>query len=260
MAPKQAPGGRPHSGEGSVTHRRQPLKSQKSLSFLIGFAVGLSELLSRYDWSVKMILTSGPGWTYTAVNGFAAVIAYRATVDWNIPAGLIGKPEWWRVLLVSSIAMAALRSAFATVRIGEERVGIGLVSVVTVFLSRAERGLDQRLTRMRWKHVGSTLADLTYEATREYFLGVTLTALPSLTNSERETIQSETDKLQKLDVDADIKMRLLALYVAGKLGDELFLEIASTAKLRFAAELEAERNRRHKSLARLAELKDALRD
>ena len=30
MAPKQAPGGRPHSGEGSVTHRRQPLKSQKS--------------------------------------------------------------------------------------------------------------------------------------------------------------------------------------------------------------------------------------
>ena len=28
-APKQAPGGRPHSGEGSVTHRRQPLKSQK---------------------------------------------------------------------------------------------------------------------------------------------------------------------------------------------------------------------------------------
>ena len=33
MAPKQAPGGRPHSGEGSVTHRRQPLKSQKSLFF-----------------------------------------------------------------------------------------------------------------------------------------------------------------------------------------------------------------------------------
>ena len=30
MAPKQAPGGRPHSGEGSVTHRRHPLKSQKS--------------------------------------------------------------------------------------------------------------------------------------------------------------------------------------------------------------------------------------
>ncbi len=37
MAPKQAPGGRPHSGEGSVTHRRQPLKSQKSLLvFLLG--------------------------------------------------------------------------------------------------------------------------------------------------------------------------------------------------------------------------------
>ena len=34
MAPKQAPGGRPHSGEGSVTHRRQPLKSQKSQYFI----------------------------------------------------------------------------------------------------------------------------------------------------------------------------------------------------------------------------------
>ena len=39
MAPKQAPGGRPHSGEGSVTHRRQPLKSQKSLFSVLIFAL-----------------------------------------------------------------------------------------------------------------------------------------------------------------------------------------------------------------------------
>ena len=229
-------------------------------AFSIGFAVGLSELLSRYDWSIKMILTSRPGWTYTVVNGIAAAIAYRAAVDLNIPAGLIGKPEWWRVLLVSGIAMALLRSAFATIRIGEERVGLGLVSVVNVFLSRAERGLDQHLTRTRWKHVGSIVADLEYEATREYFLGVTLTVLPSLTDSERETIQSETDKIQKLDVDSDTKMILLAMYVAAKLGDDLFLEVASNAKLKFAAELEAKHNHRRRVLARLAELKDVLRD
>ena len=156
--------------------------------------------------------------------------------------------------------MAALRSSFTTVRIGEERVGVGLVSVVNVFLSRAERGLDQCLTRTRWKHVGSIVADLGYEATREYFLGVTLTVLPSLTDRDRKAIQSETDKIQKLDVDADTKMMLLAMYVAAKLGDDLFLEIASTAKLKFAPELEAERNRRHRNLARLAELKDILQD
>ena len=61
-------------------------------AFSIGFAVGLSELLSRYDWSVKMILASGSGWIYATVNGVAAVIAYRATIDWNILEGLIGKP------------------------------------------------------------------------------------------------------------------------------------------------------------------------
>lgn len=230
------------------------------LAFSIGFAVGLSELLSRYDWSVKMILTSGSGWIYTTINGFTAMIAYRAAVDWNILDGLTGKPEWWRVLLVSGVSMAVLRSAFTTVRIGEERVGVGLVSIVNVFLSRAERGLDQCLARTRWKHVGSIVVDLGYETTREYFLSVTLMALPSLTDRERETIQSETDKIQKLDVDADIKMRLLAMYVVGKLGDDLFLEIASTARLKFAAELEVERNRRHRKLARLEELSDALRD
>ena len=229
-------------------------------AFLIGFAVGLSELLSRYDWSVKMILSSGPGWTYTMINGFAAMVAYRAAVDWNIPEGLIGKPEWWRVVLVSGVAMAVLRSAFATVRIGQERVSVGLVSVVNVFLNRAERGLDQRLTRARWKHVGSIVADLEYEIVREYFLSVTLTALPSLTDRERETIQSETDKIQQLDVDADTKMRLLGMYEAAKLGDDLFLEIASTAKSKFAAALEAERNRKHRKLAQLAKLRDVLRD
>ena len=229
-------------------------------AFLIGFAVGLSELLSRYDWSIKMILASGPGWTYTVVNGVAAAIAYRAAVDWNIPAGLMGKPECWRVLLVSGIAMAVLRSAFATVRIGDEQVGVGFVSIVNVFLSRAERGLDQHLTSRRWKHVGLIVADLEYEATREYFLGVTLTVLPSLTNTERATIQFETDKIQKMDVDTDTKMVLLAMYVAAILGDELFQEIASNAKLKFAAELEAKRNQRRRTVARLAELKDALRD
>ena len=229
-------------------------------AFLIGFAVGLSELLSRYDWSVKMILSSGPGWAYTAVNGFAAVIAYRAAVDWNIPAGLGGKPEGWRVLLVSGIAMVVLRGAFATVQIGKERVGVGLVSVVNVLLSRAERELDQRLTRTRWKRVCLIVADLGYETTQEYFLSVTLTALPSLTDRERETIQSETDKIHNLDVDANTKMLLLAMYIAAKLGDDLFQEIASSAKLKFADELEAERDRRRKKLVRLSELKDALRD
>ena len=229
-------------------------------AFSIGFVVGLSELLSRYDWSIKMILASGPGWTYTLVNGFAAVIAYRAAVDWNIPAGLIGKPEWWRVILVSGIAMAVLRSAFATVRIGEERVGVGLVSVVNVFLSRAERGVDQHLTRTRWNHVGSIVADLDYEATREYFLGVTLTVLPSLSDRERDKIQTETDKIQEMDVDAGTKMILLAMYVAAKLGDDLFQDIASNAKSIFAAELEARRNHRRKILARLTKLKEGLQD
>src|SRR5687768_9824054 len=97
------------------------------LAALCGGLVGLSELLSRYAWAVKPILLSGSGIAYLVINAGMAVLSYKAAVDFDITLGLEGKPEWWRVLVVSVLGMAILRSAFASIRIGERDVGVGLV-------------------------------------------------------------------------------------------------------------------------------------
>src|SRR5688572_24536009 len=97
------------------------------LAVAVGAAVGLSELLSRYKWSVGSILSSVAGWSYLLLNGGVAAVAYQAALDWGFGSGLQGRPEHWRVFLVAVGAMFLLRSSLAQVRFGTHEVGIGLV-------------------------------------------------------------------------------------------------------------------------------------
>lgn len=226
-----------------------------ALATLIGAGVGLSELLSRYSWTIRNICSSAAGWAYLAINGAAALLAYLFAVDWGFDKGLTGKPEGWRVLAVSLLAMVFLRSSLATIRIGDREVGVGLVSLVEVFLRRAEKVLDQGVSRDRWTNVGARTSELTYDATRAYFVTVAESLLRSLNDTERDSWHRELTKIDESDVDADTKMRLLAICIADRLGDDLFATIADNAKQQFADAIGREKRKRETDQVRLAELK-----
>ena len=229
-----------------------------TLAAVVGASVGLSELLSRYAWSIKTIVSTGAGWWYLAINGFVAALAYQAAIDWGISVGLTGKPEWWRAVIVALLSMAFLRSAFANIRIGDRNVGVGLVTFVEVFKTRAERQLDQRLTQERWTKVGSVVADLTYESAGEYLVSVTMTILPSLTDAEREIVLRDTSKIRELEVESGAKMLMLAMCLERWLGQELLSQIAADASKRFLAVATEQKRQAEARRQRLSTLKQAL--
>lgn len=81
-------------------------------AFIIGFIVGLSELLSRYPWPVLSIFKSVDGWIYLLLNSIAAVLAYQVAVDWQLIPDISDKGELWRVFFASLFGMGILRSFF----------------------------------------------------------------------------------------------------------------------------------------------------
>ncbi len=228
------------------------------LAVTVGAAVGLSELLSRYRWSLGSILSSIAGWSYLLLNGGVAALAYRAALDWGFGNTLQNKPEHWRVLLVAVAAMFLLRSSLAQVRFGSHEVGIGLVTILEVFSRRAERRLDQVIASERWSKVDKACTKLTYRATRAYWIAVADTALASQSEGERATFRAAIDKIDKMPVDDDTKMRLLAMALWELLGNRLFETIANEAGVRFKDEIENDRAARSAQLQQLAALKAEL--
>ena len=228
------------------------------LAVAVGAAVGLSELLSRYSWSLGSILSSVAGWSYLLLNGGVAALAYRAAMDWGFGNVLQGKPEFWRVVLVAIGAMFLLRSSLAQVRFGSHEVGIGLVTILEVFSRRAERRLDQAVASERWSRVDKACTKLTYRATRAYWTAVVDTALASQSEGERAAFRAAVEKIDEMPVDDDTKMRLLAMALWELLGNSLFETIANEASVRFKKEIEDDRATRTAQLQQLAELKAEL--
>jgi hypothetical protein len=227
-------------------------------AFLIGTSVGLSELLSRYSWTFRDIIMLSAGLTYLGLNGGVAVVAYLAAVQWNLLSVLHDKNELWRVLAISLLAMAALRSAFANIRIGGKEVAAGLASFIEIFLRRAERELDQKLGLGRLEAIADALEGLTYAATKDYFLAMTEGVMRSLTKPDVEGLQNDVSKIDALEVDDATKMALLGMRIVERTDLSLFVSLAQRAKVQLASANRLATERASDRIQRLAAARNLL--
>ena len=231
------------------------------IAMIIGAAAGLSELLSRYSWSVSNVTKSSAGRAYLALNAFVALLAYLAAVEWAIPSGLEGKSEIWRVLLASLFGMAVLRSSFLNVRVGNEDLPTGFATIVNVFMKRAERSLDQEVVNDRFLKVEPLVEGLTYAATRNYLVTVTEGALRTLSVEEVDTMHKMVTKIDNAtEVDDATKLRLLAMLIIDLTNVDLFALFAGRAKRALAAENRLASEREDQKRQILAGFKRQLRD
>src|SRR5260221_7311126 len=150
----------------------QSVEPSYLIAFLVGSAVGLSELLSRYSWRTSVIFRSWPGLLYLGINGALAMLAYKAAVDWNFHAGLSGKPEGWRAAAAAACGMAILRSSFANLQFGSREFDAGFSVFIGIFKDKTERALDQQLAQDCWETVSPHIEGLTFLATKNYLCAV----------------------------------------------------------------------------------------
>lgn len=222
-------------------------------SWFIGALVGLAELLSRYNWTIRRIVCSSSGFAYLAINGAVAALAYAAAVDSGFLIPADGKAEHWRVVIVSLGAMAAFRSAFAHLKIGGQDFPAGFAAIVDIFKRRAERVLDQDVAEERIERIAPLVEGLTYAATRNYLYAVTEGALRSVSEQEIEVLRKDFAKIDGLEVEDATKMQLLAIRIVELTSLELFVLFAKRAQKQLApqnaAEIERAAQKRQKFAA-----------
>lgn len=200
------------------------------LAFAIGAIIALSELLSRYSWKIKVIVSSCGGWLYMALNGSTAILVYCASVEWEFYAGLEGKSEFWRTIVVSFLAMAVLRSSFFNVKIGNREFGAGFSAFIDIFKGYAERSLDQSVAQKHLEAITPLVCELTYAASKDYLYSMCEGSLRSVAKTEMANLNKDLEKIDKMEVNDSTKMRLFAVRISEVTGLKLFKCLAADAK------------------------------
>ena len=228
-----------------------------TVAFAVGAAIALSELLSRYSWRIREILSSAGGSLYMAVNGSVAALVYCASVEWDINLGLNEKSEFWRALVVAFLAMAVVRTTL-NFKIGNHEFGAGFLAFIEIFKNYAERLLDQKATKKQLDQIIPMIADLTYGETKNYLFSMCGHALQAAKKEAKATLDSDLKKIDEMTVNDSAKMRLFALRLSHFTGAELFKTIAADAKKSLSGEIALVAQQREAKLKELAELRSRL--
>ncbi len=192
-----------------------------ALTAAIGLAVGVSEILNRYQDEPFKVLKTFPALAYVLVNALAAILAlvFVDAFQWIDNTGDI-RSFLTRVFASGLGAMAIFRSALLTVRIGQRDVGIGMQALLTMFLESVDRAVDRGRAVERAKFVLMLMKDIDFD--KAYAI-LPAFCIESLQGLSAEAQQELIIKIKALKEDTgnntEIKSALLGLTLLNVVGE-----------------------------------------
>ncbi len=231
------------------------------VAFLIGAVIGLTELLSKYTWSAKAVLTSAPGWGYLSISGLSTLLAYSFAYSLDLLSPLALQGEYLRVVACSLMGTAVLRSSFANLKIeGGKEFSAGFQGILDVFRERAETSLDQRMQEDTIDLVSPIVENFSFFTSKEHFCALGIDLLQSVSPDKKESFYQAVAKLESSPVPDSTKMVLFSRMLIELTGEKLFRKIANQVEKDFGkANIESKNNEKF-ALERLVELKKAFED
>jgi len=124
----------------------------------LGVAVGAAELVSRYRDSPRRLLGRIAFYLYVLGNGGAAALTLLTLHALHISAGN-GTSQ---AIVAGLGGMAILRSAFATVKVGDRDLPAGFGLVVLGLLGAVDRVIDRNQATGRSAKVGEIMRDVSF--------------------------------------------------------------------------------------------------
>jgi hypothetical protein len=193
---------------------------------LLGGAVGLAELVSRYKDRPGSAATSPPGLLYIAINGAAAAgaLALMLSFSWKFGASREAITPT-RILIAGFGAMAVFRSSLFKVRVGSQDVEIGPAGFLTLILAACDREVDRQQATRRAKTVGVIMADVSYSKAADSLPAVALGLMQNLDPSAQTALATELEKVDRAAGLSDsTKALLLGLVLEAVVGSEVLDE------------------------------------
>lgn len=197
--------------------------------FVLGSLNAFSELVSRYR-RPEQIFRFYSSWIYLLINGSASIFAYCIFIEYNLKIGSLLNNELGRVLLSGLSAMVVLRSSFASVKVGNKVVDVGIASIIQIFLDWADRSFDSGRSLADFKEIEEIMRDIDFKAART---DIPISCLSLMKNVPLEEQQSLVNLIQKLEGDASsnkAKSISLGALVSNVVGIPLLREVVVSFK------------------------------
>jgi hypothetical protein len=187
---------------------------------VLGAAVGIGELVSRYrDAPVRALIT----WSallYVAVNVAAAVavLGLARAFGWDL-GGTGEAARWTQVLAAGFGSMAIFRSALFTVRVADEDVSIGPSGFLQVILRAADRAVDRTRAAARTREVQGAMRGVSFEKAQASLPAFCLALMQNLTPEEQRQLADEIDRLSRQTVPDYAKTLILGIALMNLVGE-----------------------------------------
>ena len=196
---------------------------------LLGGLVGGGELVSRYRDAPTGALRTKASALYIGINVAASVgaLALANTFGWNFglsPSAGEGEILWTRVLVGGIGAMALFRTSLFLVRAGEQDIGIGPISFLSIFLNAADREVDRRRAQVRANLVSNIMTGLDYAKAFKALPPYCLALMQNLPDDTQEALARDLTLLDREPMEGALKVRLLGLALVNVVGTNVLRE------------------------------------
>jgi hypothetical protein len=201
---------------------------QGELVAALGIAVGVTELVSRYRDAPSFALFTWPAFGYITINALASVAALAVvrTENWQFgSSGAAVTPT--QILIAGFGAMALFRSSLFTIKAGNQDIGIGPSSVLSITLVSLDRSVDRLRAADRAGRVTAIMKDVSYPAARQPLPRVAVALMQNLDSAEVAALQTKIDNISNEPLPDPTKSLLLGL----ALTDVVSTAVLSAAKL-----------------------------
>jgi hypothetical protein len=191
---------------------------------MLGGALGMAELISRYRDAPTVALRTWPAIVYMAINVGASVGAYGLAnvFHWKINLGADANDlvagRWTLVLVCGLSAMALFRSSLFVRRIGDRDIGVGPSSFLQVFLNAADAEVDRSRAVLRADAVSRITQNVDYAKAFDALPPYCIALMQNLSDDMQRDLRKALELLDKEPMTAELKTRVLGLELVNVVG------------------------------------------
>jgi hypothetical protein len=200
---------------------------------LLGAAVAIGELVSRYRDEPMRALMTGSALVYVALNAGAslAALAIVRAFDWKF--GVAGSSadanvRWTQALVAGFGAIALFRSSLFVLRVGDQDVGIGPSTFLQNVLGAADRGVDRGRANARSKLDGEVMANVSFDKAHQSLPAFALGLMQNVDSEVQAQVGRQVDALRTATMPESAKVLLLGLLLMNIVGGEVLRSAVSS--------------------------------
>jgi len=191
---------------------------------VLGFLVGLAELVSRYRDAPKAALYTRPAVLYILLNGGASAAALALIHAFNLTFGATTSESSLRetrVLVAGIGAMALFRTSLFTVRAGDRDIGVGPATFLQIFREAADREVDRLRAQSRSQSVGDLMVNIDYTKASDGLVPYCLALMQNVSEDEQQKLLKAVQLLDCEPIADSIKVRILGLHLVDVVGPDV---------------------------------------